>query len=71
MKGQRRVAELKHRNSMLCFCCFSSFLTLPYLGFKADLNNFLFKIRNVFLGTWGRDHDVTIRLKAFFSSTVG
>lgn len=52
MKGQRRVAELKYRNSMLCFCFFSFFLTLPDLGFKPNLtNNFLFTIRNVFLGT--------------------
>lgn len=72
IKGQRRVAELKYRNSMLCFCFFSFFLTLPDLGFKPNLtNNFLFTIRNVFLGTWCRDHDVVMRLKVFFSYTVG
>lgn len=72
MKGQRRGAELKYRNSMLCFCLSLFLLTLPDLGFKPNLtNNFLFTIRNVFLGTWGCHHDVTMRLKPFFSYTVG
>lgn len=54
---------------MLCFFFFFFFffLTLPGLGFKTNFtNNFLFTIRNVFLGTWPYDYDVLVRLKAFF-----
>jgi len=53
IKAQKRVAELKHRNSMLCFFFYLlSFLTFPGLCFKTNFKNyFLFTIRHVFLGT--------------------
>lgn len=71
MKGQRRVAELEYRNSMLCLCFFSFFLTLPDLVLNQILLITLFMIRSVFFGTWCCEGDVTIRLKSFFSYTVG